>query len=58
VSFHVQVPGQWSVQQGHELLETIEHDVRRALSPVTVFTHLEPVEDPVSWRDATLNRSD
>jgi cation diffusion facilitator family transporter len=58
VSFHIQVPGQWSVQQGHELLETIEHHIRQALPPVTVFTHLEPVEDPVSWQDAPLYRKD
>lgn len=58
VSFHVQVPGSWSVQQGHELLEQIESDIRQVLNPVTVFTHLEPVEDPVSWIDANLNRPD
>jgi cation diffusion facilitator family transporter len=56
VSFHVQVPGSWSVQAGHELLEQIEADIRNSLSPVSVFTHLEPAEDPVSWADATLNR--
>jgi cation diffusion facilitator family transporter len=58
VSFHVQVPGSWSVQAGHELLEQIESDIRRDLSPVSVFTHLEPAEDPVSWADDTLNRVD
>jgi cation diffusion facilitator family transporter len=58
ISVHIQVPGQWSVQQGHELLEQIEHELRQALAPVTVFTHLEPVEDPVSWHDATLYRTD
>lgn len=58
ISVHIQVPGQWSVQQGHELLEKIELELRQALAPVTVFTHLEPVEDPVSWQDATLYRSD
>jgi cation diffusion facilitator family transporter len=58
VSLHVQVPGEWSVQQGHELLEAIERDIRRKLSPINVITHLEPVEDPVSWQDAALNRVD
>jgi cation diffusion facilitator family transporter len=58
VSVHVQVPGGWSVQQGHELLETIERDIRRELAPINVITHLEPVEDPVSWQDASLNRAD
>jgi cation diffusion facilitator family transporter len=58
VSVHVQVPGGWSVQQGHELMETIERDIRHELSPINVITHLEPVEDPVSWQDASLNRVD
>lgn len=58
VSVHIQVPGDWSVQQGHELLEKIEGEIRGDLSPVNVITHIEPVEDPVSWKDATLNRPD
>ena len=56
VSVHIQVPGAWSVQHGHTLLEEIEHDIRRALPRVHVFTHLEPLEDPVSWDDITLDR--
>jgi divalent metal cation (Fe/Co/Zn/Cd) transporter len=56
VSVHIQVPGVWSVQQGHELLERIEQDVREAAAPVHVLTHLEPLEDPVSWADLHLNR--
>lgn len=58
VSLHIQVPGSWSVQQGHETLEHIEKDIRGVLKPVVVFTHLEPLEDPVSWQDDTLFRSD
>jgi len=57
VSMHVLVPGQWSVQRGHELLEKIEDDIRKELPATTVFTHLEPIEDPVSWEDASLERS-
>lgn len=58
VSVHIQVPGAWTVQQGHMLLEAIERDLRQALSPVSIITHLEPVEDPVSWQDIPLNRED
>ena len=58
ISVHIQVPGEWSVQQGHEFLEVIEQDMRHALAPVNVITHLEPVEDPVSWQDTALNRVD
>jgi cation diffusion facilitator family transporter len=56
VSCHVQVPGSWTVQQGHDLLEEIEDDVRRRLPEASVFTHLEPVEDPRSWSDEALDR--
>jgi cation diffusion facilitator family transporter len=56
ISLHVLVPGAWTVQQGHNLLERIEADLRSRLEPVTVFTHLEPQEDTVSWQDTTLDR--
>lgn len=57
ISFHIQVPGEWSVQKGHDLLEAIEAEVRDLVPNATVFTHLEPVEDPSSWRDMTLDRT-
>lgn len=57
VSFHVLVPGEWTVQQGHYLLEAIEKDVRQALPNATVFTHLEPLNDPASWEDTALDRA-
>lgn len=56
VSFHVLVPGDWSVQRGHDLLEEIEEDVRQVVPDSTVFTHLEPIEDPVSFADEDLTR--
>jgi cation diffusion facilitator family transporter len=56
VSVHIQVPGAWTVQKGHTLLESIEADLRQELPALSVFTHLEPVEDPVSWQDIPLNR--
>lgn len=56
MSVHVLVPGRWTVQEGHDLLERIEGDIRQAVPRITVFTHLEPVEDPVSWHDTTLER--
>lgn len=57
VSVHVLVPGEWTVQRGHELLERIEGDIRRALPDAVVFTHLESLDDPASWEDQTLERS-
>ena len=58
VSVHVLAPGGWSIQRGHELVESIESQIRANLANVTVFTHLEPLEDPVSWEDASLDRVD
>jgi cation diffusion facilitator family transporter len=56
VSFHVLVPGKWTVQRGHRLLESIEADIRHAMPSVTVFTHLESLNDPASWDDTDLDR--
>jgi cation diffusion facilitator family transporter len=56
VSFHVLVPGKWTVHRGHRLLESIEADIRRAMPSVTVFTHLESLNDPASWEDTNLDR--
>lgn len=56
ISMHVLVPGVWSVSRGHELLEVIEADVRSQIPNSTVFTHLEPIEDPASWDDEALDR--
>jgi cation diffusion facilitator family transporter len=57
VSVHILVPGSWTVMHGHRLLEQIEQDVRTALPSTTIFTHLEPIEDPVSFEDQALDRA-
>ncbi len=56
VSFHVLVPGRWTVQQGHDLVEGIEGELRARLPHVHVLTHLEPIEDPLSHQDQDLDR--
>lgn len=55
VSFHVLVPGAWTVQQGHDVCEAIEQAISLALPGTDVQTHLEPLEDPVSWDDEILS---
>lgn len=57
VSMHVLVPGKWSVKRGHDLSERIEKEITQALPMTTVFVHVEPLEDPVSWQDQELDRS-
>ena len=51
VSFHVLVPGHWTVHAGHDLCEQLEHKVAATLSRTHVLTHLEPIEDPKAWDD-------
>lgn len=59
IYFHVLVPGAWSVQQGHDLVEEMEERIRAALpAGASIFTHLEPEEDPLSWDDTELTRKD
>lgn len=57
VSMHVLVPGESSVKHAHDLSERIETEIARALPMTTVFIHVEPLEDPVSWQDQELDRS-
>lgn len=57
ISMHVLVPGEWTVQKGHDLSERIEKDLAEALQGnSTFFIHIEPSEDPVSFADQTLDR--
>jgi len=58
MSVHVLVPGAWTVQRGHALLERIESELRAAVPGVTVFTHLESLDDPASWEDMGLDRAE
>jgi cation diffusion facilitator family transporter len=56
MSVHVLVPGTWTVQRGHKLLEDVENEISAALPGMTVFTHLESLDDPGSWNDVALDR--
>jgi len=59
ISLHVLLPGQLTIQEGHDMVEKIERGIRNLFNaPVTVFTHLEPVEDPVSMHDIGIDRHD
>lgn len=57
VSVHVLVPGDWSVKEGHDLAERVEQDLRDLFEQTTVFTHLEPIDDPLSFADTGLDRT-
>jgi divalent metal cation (Fe/Co/Zn/Cd) transporter len=56
MSVHVLVPGAWTIQQGHDLVEEIEAELDDRIADLTVTTHLEPLEDPRSFADEELDR--
>jgi cation diffusion facilitator family transporter len=51
MSVHVLVPGEWSVQRSHDVVEDLEADLRRAVADLHVLTHVEPREDPRAYDD-------
>ena len=57
MSVHVLVPGNTTVHDAHHIVEDFENDIRKTLGGViTVFTHVEPVEDELSMDDMYLDR--
>lgn len=56
VTLHVLVPGEWTVQTGHEWCDRIEADIRAVLNHAHVTTHLEPKDDPISLVDEALDQ--
>jgi cation diffusion facilitator family transporter len=56
ISTHVLVPRAWTVQRGHDELERVEAALRGRIPYATIFTHLEPIEDPRSYADTRLDR--
>lgn len=58
ISVHILVPGEWTIQKGHDLLEKIEKDVRKNIANVSIIVHLEPIEDFKSFEDIQIDRKD
>jgi cation diffusion facilitator family transporter len=57
VSMHVLVPGEWSVAHAHDMVESIEAELRVALHRASVMTHLEPKGVAASYEDIPLDRA-
>ena len=51
INVDLQVPGKWSVTQGHDLAMVIEAEINAALSDSTIVIHVEPIEDASSYED-------
>lgn len=59
IALHVLVPGKWTVKQAHDHADEIEETIVNMFDePVTVQTHLEPVEDPASMKDIGIDRQE
>ncbi|MBP7509243.1 MAG: cation transporter [Prolixibacteraceae bacterium] len=59
VIVHILIPGNKTIQEGHDIAENIEKGIRKSFdSPITVVTHLEPLEDPCSLNDIGIDRVD
>lgn len=56
VEVHILMPNHWSIEQGHQLVDQIEEDIRQALPNTNIITHLEPLDDPASFEDIELDR--
>lgn len=57
ITFHLLVPGEWTVQYAHTLCEEIELAIVEALPGSHAVVHIEPKEDPASWADLELDRT-
>lgn len=57
VTFHVLVPGGWTVTRGHDLVEEVEAAIRSELEHVEILAHLEPSEDPRAYEDRITGRA-
>ena len=58
IELHLLVPGAWTVQRGHDVMERIEAQIRERIPNATMSIHLEPIEDAASWADIALDRTD
>ncbi len=55
VSVHILVPCYWTVKEAHQKAEQVELEIRQRLPNIVVFTHVEPLEDPLSYADRNLD---
>ena len=53
---HLLVPGDWSVRKGHSLAEQVETRVLETITNANIVTHIEPIDDPLSMVDTSINR--
>jgi cation diffusion facilitator family transporter len=57
LAVHLLVPGSWTISRGHRVADEVEMRLHEVLPVATVLTHIEPMEDPLSFQDTSLDRS-
>jgi cation diffusion facilitator family transporter len=55
MQFDLLVPGGWTVQRGHDLVEDITDALVAEFPDIEVLCHIEPVEDPRSYEDTEVS---
>jgi cation diffusion facilitator family transporter len=58
LTVHVLAPGDMTIKAGHDRVERIEADIRAELGEIVVLAHLEPLEDPASYRHGDKGQTD
>ena len=56
ISVHILMPGTWTVQRAHNLSERLEAEIREVVPHISIFTHIEPDDDPAALNDLALDR--
>ncbi len=54
MEMHMLVPGDWTVQRGHDAMENLIEEIVAQFPSIHVTGHLEPIADPRSYEDMTL----
>ena len=54
MEMHMLVPGDWTVQRGHDAMEGLIDEIVAEFPAMRVTGHLEPISDPRSYEDMTL----
>ena len=58
VSVHILVPGHWTVKDAHLQADQVEQKIYQQLPNIAVFTHVEPLGDPLSFEDSSFDREE
>lgn len=51
INVDLQVPGGWTVKEGHDLATQVERSIQARLDNTDIVIHVEPIEDEASYED-------